>query len=57
MTRATKSKQFNLIGFSSKNSVYLACNLFMADAEGKEEELVEELNTNFVSPGFLLLGL
>ena len=34
--------------------VYLDCNLPCANAEGREEELMQEVNTGFVSPDFLI---
>ena len=54
MTKAAKSEEFNLVGSWSKNSVYIACNWSWADAEGMEEELVEDINSTFVSPDFLI---
>ena len=34
--------------------MYIACNWSWADAEGMEEELVEDINSTFVSPDFLI---
>ena len=54
MARASKSEEFNLVGSWSRNAIYTGSNWSWADAEGEEDELVEEINSTFGSPDFLI---